>query len=215
MIDLARMDALDMVWYFLIVYPPILFGIVLHEAAHAWTARRLGDDGPSLAGRVSLNPMRHISIPLTILLPVGLQFLGLPPFGMAKPLLIDDAKLGWRGEALVAMAGPAANCVQILAWSAARILAESLPAGTPASVCAAMAAVGITANAIMALMNLIPIPPLDGSKLWLGAFSRGFLDRHRGTLEILGLALFLGMVNAGIPSRIIVPAVKSVLAAFS
>ena len=72
-----------------------------------------------------------------------------------------------------------------------------------------------TANAIMALMNLIPIPPLDGSKLWLGAFPRGFLDRHRGTLEILGLALFLGMVNAGIPSRIIVPAVKSVLAAFS
>jgi len=151
---------------------PVLFGITLHEAAHGYVARMFGDPTAWQAGRISLNPIRHVDPVGTILVPLALLFStkmlggsGLL-FGWAKPVPVDWSRLRnpKRDMAWVALAGPASNLVMAIIWAISlRLLAES---GASASdFWARMAIAGVQVNLILMALNLVPLPPLDGGRI--------------------------------------------------
>jgi len=151
---------------------PVLFGITLHEAAHGYVARMLGDPTAWQAGRISLNPVRHIDPIGTIVVPLFLLFstklmggAGLL-FGWAKPVPVDWSRLRnpKRDMAWVALAGPASNLVMAIIWAIGlRLMAE---AGASASdFWARMAIAGVQVNLILMALNLVPLPPLDGGRI--------------------------------------------------
>lgn len=137
-----------------------------HEFAHAWVATRLGDDTPEREGRVTLNPLAHVDWIGTVLLPALTSLLGAGFLGWGKPVNTNPSKLrgGMNGLVLVALAGPASNVVfaVVLAAIAAATVRSNL-------FVANFAAQGAELSIYLALFNMIPIPPLDGSKLLLAA----------------------------------------------
>jgi Zn-dependent protease len=137
-----------------------------HEFAHAWVATKLGDDTPQREGRVTLNPMAHVDWIGTVLLPAVTSLLGAGFLGWGKPVNTNPSKLrfGLNGLALVALAGPASNVVFAL------VLAAIAAATAHFNLAVAnFAAQGVELSLYLALFNMIPIPPLDGSKLLLAA----------------------------------------------
>jgi len=151
---------------------PVLFGITLHEAAHGYVARMFGDPTAWQAGRISLNPIRHIDPVGTIVVPLFLLFTtkilggGGLLFGWAKPVPVDWSRLRnpKRDMAWVALAGPLSNLVMAVLWAISlRLLAES---GASASdFWARMAIAGVQVNLILMALNLVPLPPLDGGRI--------------------------------------------------
>jgi Zn-dependent protease len=137
-----------------------------HEFAHAWVATKLGDDTPQREGRVTLNPLAHVDWIGTVLLPAVTSLIGAGFLGWGKPVNTNPSKLrfGLNGLALVALAGPASNVVfaLVLAAVAAATASTSLAVAN-------FAARGVELSLYLALFNMIPIPPLDGSKLLLAA----------------------------------------------
>jgi len=137
-----------------------------HEFAHAWVATKLGDDTPQRDGRVTLNPLAHVDWIGTVLLPAMTSLLGAGFLGWGKPVNTNPSKLrfGLNGLALVALAGPASNVVFAL------VLAAVAAATAHVNLAVAnFAAQGVELSLYLALFNMIPIPPLDGSKLLLAA----------------------------------------------
>lgn len=135
-----------------------------HEFAHAWTATRLGDDTPRNDGRVTLNPLAHVDWIGTALLPFLTSLAGAGFLGWGRPVSTNPAKLrgGLNGLALVALAGPASNVVM-----AVLLAAVSVASGHTAPSVAEFARRGVYLSLYLALFNLLPVPPLDGSKLLL------------------------------------------------
>ena len=135
-----------------------------HEFAHAWAADKLGDDTPRLQGRLTLNPLAHVDWIGTALLPLVTSLLGAGFLGWGKPVMTDNRKLrgGANGLALVALAGPASNVVMAVILAIAARLAYG-----PAPSIAGFLATGVQLSLYLALFNLLPVPPLDGSKLLL------------------------------------------------
>ena len=137
-----------------------------HEFAHAWTATRLGDDTPRLQGRLTLNPLAHVDWLGTTILPALTSLFGGGLLGWGKPVQSNPAKLRWglNGLAVVAMAGPASNVVfAVILAAVARATAGFAPA------LAQFAARGVNLSLYLAIFNMLPVPPLDGSKLLLAA----------------------------------------------
>jgi Zn-dependent protease len=148
--------------YLLIVFGSILLSMTLHEAMHAFASYWLGDDTAKLQGRLTLNPLAHIDPFTTVLLPLLLVVLGAPPFGAAKPVPFNPARVrfGDYGAAIVGAAGPITNLVlAILAGLVARALGQG-----PSSVYSVLTIFTVV-NASFFLFNLIPFPPLDGSRI--------------------------------------------------
>ena len=137
-----------------------------HEFAHAWVATKLGDDTPKREGRVTLNPLAHVDWIGTVLLPAVTSLIGAGFLGWGKPVNTNPSKLwgGLNGMALVALAGPASNVVFAVVLAA---VAAATASSSPAV--ARFAARGAQLSIYLALFNMIPIPPLDGSKLLLAA----------------------------------------------
>jgi Zn-dependent protease len=137
-----------------------------HEFAHAWVATRLGDDTPRLDGRVTLNPMAHVDWMGTVILPLATSLLGGGFLGWGRAVRTNPAKLrgGLNGLAVVALAGPASNVVfAVLLAAVARATAGRFPSA------AEFAAQGVRLSLYLAIFNMLPVPPLDGSKLLLAA----------------------------------------------
>ena len=148
---------------------PVVFAISLHEAAHGYVARFFGDSTAADEGRVSLNPLRHIDPLGTILLPMVAYWLIQLPFGYAKPVPVDFARLGnpRRDAAFVAFAGPAANFAMGTLWAML-----GLVVGVRQPVLWEMARAGVLVNAAMFVFNMIPVPPLDGGEILMSLLPR-------------------------------------------
>ncbi|WP_317204473.1 site-2 protease family protein [Janthinobacterium sp.] len=172
---------------------PVLFAISLHEAAHGYVAKYFGDPTASNEGRLSLNPARHIDPFGTILLPLMLYWSIGIPFGYAKPVPVDFARLRnpKKQMAWVALAGPAANFAMGLGWMVLLVLLASFQLREPFFL--RMAAAGVSVNAAMCVFNLIPIPPLDGGRIMTGILPMK-LARVYGGIERYGVVVFLLLV---------------------
>lgn len=172
---------------------PVLFAISLHEAAHGYVAKYFGDPTASDAGRLSLNPARHIDPFGTILLPLLLFLAIRVPFGYAKPVPVDFARLRnpKKQMAWVAAAGPAANFCMGLGWMVVLKLLEAAQLGERYFLEVAAAGVGV--NAAMCAFNLIPIPPLDGGRIVTGLLPNK-LAVPFAQIERYGIYVFAALV---------------------
>ncbi|WP_301101394.1 site-2 protease family protein [Propionivibrio sp.] len=147
---------------------PVIFAITLHEAAHGYTARHFGDPTAWQAGRISLNPLRHIDLFGTILLPLLLFIVHSPfLFGWAKPVPVNFARLRHpkRDMLWVAAAGPAVNLLMAVGWAGVLKLDTLIPLNAYSHPLAAMSEVGISINLALMVLNLLPLPPLDGGRI--------------------------------------------------
>lgn len=146
---------------------PIIFAITLHEAAHAYVAKHFGDLTAYQEGRVSLNPIRHIDPLGTIVVPLLTMVFGGMMFGWAKPVPVDFARLRRpkRDMLWVAFAGPAANLSMAIGWAILLHLTQWLPAADLVKPMALMAVAGMNVNAAFFVLNMLPIPPLDGGRI--------------------------------------------------
>ncbi len=189
---------------------PVIFAITLHEAAHGYAARHFGDQTAWLAGRISLNPLRHIDllgtivIPVMILLVSGGEFL----FGYAKPVPVDFGRLRHpkRDMLWVAAAGPAANLVMALGWACLLKLAWVMPGNAFTVPLSEMGKIGITVNVVLMVLNLLPLPPLDGGRIAVSLLPSGLAWRF-AQLERWGFPILLVLLFSGILGAIMTPLV--------
>ena len=146
---------------------PVLFAITLHEAAHGYVARHFGDMTAYQQGRISLNPLRHIDPVGTILFPLLTLWLGGILFGWAKPVPVNFAALRRPKQDMlwVAIAGPASNLVMALGWALLYKMAWFSPGSYFAEPLLGMAEWGIKINVVLMVLNLLPLPPLDGGRV--------------------------------------------------
>ncbi len=166
-----------------------------HEYAHAWVATRLGDETPRRQGRLTLNPLAHADWLGTVILPAITSLMGGGFLGWGRPVSTDPTALrgGWNGMALVALAGPLANAVMavLLGAAAAALAAAALP--SPAE----LAARGIVLSLYLGLFNLLPVPPLDGSKLLLALRLPPAVYQELARFGLLLLIAAMTMSNLG------------------
>ena len=197
----------------LIYIIPLLFAITLHEAAHGWVASKLGDHTARMMGSVTLDPTKHIdpigtiAIPLVLLLSSS-GFI----FGWAKPVPINFNALrnGKNGMIWVALAGPGANIVMAICWLFVMIIAIKMNI----TVLIEMGRVGILVNCVLAVFNLLPIPPLDGSRV-ISALLPNRLAYQYNQLEQYGLYILLGLMFLGGFNYLVRPWVELILSWFN
>jgi Zn-dependent protease len=193
------MDPTHLIQTVLIYALPVLFAITIHEAAHGYAARHFGDNTAWMLGRVSLNPLRHIDPVGTLLMPLLLYFAtsGAFLFGYAKPVPVrfDKLRNPKRDMIWVALAGPASNFIQAIAWAVLFVTLNGV--GIEERFFVEMADAGIKVNLIMWAFNLFPLPPLDGGRILVGLLPRpqaALLDR----VEPFGFFIVMGLVIAGV-----------------
>ncbi|WP_029407564.1 site-2 protease family protein [Thiomicrorhabdus sp. Milos-T2] len=180
---------------------PVIFAITLHEVAHGWVASKFGDQTAKMLGRLTLNPIKHIDPIGTIVVPLALLFLGGFIFGWAKAVPVDtrNFKNPSRDMAWVAIAGPASNLIMAIIWAVIAKVGMVLQASSPDIglflIYSGLA--GISINLILLVLNLIPIPPLDGSRV-LSAFLPKKLSWQYNQLAPYGFFIILGLMFLGL-----------------
>jgi Zn-dependent protease len=182
----------------------VLIALTIHEAAHAWSADRLGDPTARMLGRVSLNPIVHIDPIGTILLPVLAAYSGLPIIGWAKPVPVNLSRLrnGRRDFMIVAAAGPLSNIAQaIVAAVAVRML---FAGGTDAGMVDNILIAAVRINLLLAFFNLVPVPPLDGGNVLAGLLPSRAAAVFDG-IRPYGFILLYALMLTGILSELILP----------
>ena len=196
------MDISNLIEKVLIYALPVIFAITVHEAAHGYVARYLGDQTAWMMGRVTLNPVKHIDPIGTILMPLLLYFAtsGAFLFGYAKPVPVNFGRLRHpkRDMIWVALAGPASNFIQAILWALAFVLMRA--AGVEETFFLEMARGGVLVNLVMWAFNLFPLPPLDGGRVLAGLLPRGSAQDFLARIEPYGFFIVMGLVIAGIVS---------------
>ncbi len=183
---------------------PVIFAITLHEAAHGYAARHFGDPTAWQLGRISLNPLRHIDpmgtivIPIAILVFSGGSFL----FGYAKPVPVDFGRLGNPKKDMlwVAAAGPLANLFMACCWALMLKFAWLMPSNDFTLPLSEMSKIGIMVNCVLMVLNLLPLPPLDGGRIAVSLLPHRlawrFAQLERWGFPILLVLLFTGILGA-------------------
>ncbi len=194
---------------------PLLFAITLHEAAHGWIANKCGDKTALMLGRVTLNPLKHIDLLGTLILPIVMLVLGGFIFGWAKPVPVawQNLRHPRRDMALVAAAGPAANLLMAFAWACIAKGAMLITLGHDQAwievtkrFLLAAADFGILINCVLLILNLIPIPPLDGSRVVSSLLPPGAAHTYE-KIEPYGIWILLALIFLGVLNSILKPAV--------
>jgi Zn-dependent protease len=179
----------------------LLFSLTVHEAAHAWSADRLGDATARLLGRVSLNPAVHVDPIGTLLFPLIALLTNLPVIGWAKPVPVNILHLrgNWRQKYMaIAAAGPASNIVLAV------IAAAVLHAVSPPQPLFGMLRLAVVLNVLLAVFNMIPVPPLDGGNVLAGVL-RGQAGEMFDRLRPYGFLILYGLLLSGILWTIVTP----------
>jgi len=192
---------------------PVIFAITLHEAAHGYVARHFGDPTAWQLGRISANPLRHIDLLGTIVIPVMLLlshagFL----FGWAKPVPVDFSRLRRPKQDMlwVAAAGPGANLVMAFGWALLLKLAVIVPSNAYSLPLAEMARAGIEVNAVLMLLNLLPIPPLDGGRIAVSLLPSRAAWRF-AQVERYGFVILLALLYFRVLDYILTPLLRAFL----
>ena len=191
---------------------PVLFAITVHEAAHGYVARHFGDMTAYQEGRITLNPIRHIDPVGTILLPLLTLALGGILFGWAKPVPVNFAALRRPKQDMlwVAIAGPASNLLMALFWGLMIKVAWMFPGSYFSEPLLEMAQIGVKINAILMVLNLLPLPPLDGGRVAVS------LLPHRqayqlSRIEPYGMFILIGLAITPVLGWILTPPVVAVM----
>ena len=188
----------------LIVFLVLLLSLTFHEAAHAWSAERLGDPTARLLGRVSLNPVVHIDPIGTIVFPLIAMFTGFPLIGWAKPVPVDTRNLRqhWKQKyMLIAAAGPASNLILAAVAAVGVAVLGFENAGQPVFEFFRWM---ITINVLLAMFNMVPVPPLDGGNVLAGLLPGRAHDLFE-TIRPWGFLILYALLFSGLLFRIIGP----------
>lgn len=206
------MDEYSIVQKIIIWAIPVIFAITAHEVAHGWVALKFGDRTAQMLGRLTLNPIKHIDPIGTILVPAVLLVMGGFIFGWAKPVPVTfqnlrnpKADMVW-----VALAGPIANLLMAIAWAfVAKIgfgLAQSgVGFGEPILL---MGTAGILINTMLMVLNLLPLPPLDGGRVLVGLLP-GPLSWQVSRIEPYGFFILVGLLYLGIIGMLLLPMINA------
>lgn len=204
------MNNLSSIQLFAVWVLPVLFAITVHEVAHGWVAKQFGDRTAQMLGRLTLNPLKHIDPVGTILVPGILLLMGGFVFGWAKPVPVNQRNLGnpKRDMAIVAVAGPVANLIMALFWALIIRIGTLFVGGEEAIGLPLiyMGSAGISINIFLMMLNLLPIPPLDGGRV-LAGFLPGPLAYKLNRLEPYGFMILIALIYFGGLSLLLGPPV--------
>lgn len=208
------MNQLSAVQAFAVWVLPVLFAVTLHEVAHGWMARYLGDHTAFMLGRLSLNPLKHIDPLGTILVPLLCFLAGGLMFGWAKPVPVNyrNLKNPRRDMAWVAFAGPLSNGLMLLLWGLlTKCVVMSMDTTlSPGSFLVHMGQAGIVINALLMVLNLLPLPPLDGSRIFI-RFLPPSLATLLDAIEPYGFIILLVLISTRVLGVVVDPLLNGVL----
>ena len=207
--------AQEFLWQLSIWAFPVLVAIVFHELAHGWVAYRLGDPTAAVMGRLTLNPLSHIDIIGTVLLPAFLIWAGGPVFGYAKPVPVDfdNLKDPRRDMIRVALAGPGANIIlALLSLVVVKLLIMSgnPGAGSTSTYLWYMALTSVRINVMLAVFNILPIPPLDGGRVLVGVLPEA-QAMQVARIEPFGFIIVVALLMTGALTYTLVPIMDLVI----
>lgn len=195
------MDEFSLVQKIIIWVIPVIFAVTIHETAHGWVALQFGDRTAQMLGRLTLNPIKHIDPIGTIVVPAVLAVTTGFIFGWAKPVPVNERNLRnpKKDMAWVALAGPFSNLIMAILWSIIVLIGLSF-----SDALAYMGLVGIFINSILMLLNLLPLPPLDGGRILMSVLP-GPLAWKLSRIEPYGFIILVALLYFGIIGMILWP----------